>query len=86
MKKSLLLNLFLFGFCTITFSSTPEEVLKKIKWYGQSGIRIEAGSKIIWIDPYELNIKDKADIVLITHNHQDHNSASDIKKYQRIVL
>jgi L-ascorbate metabolism protein UlaG (beta-lactamase superfamily) len=63
----------------------------KIKWYGHAAFRLEtdAGVRII-IDPYEsgafsgaLNygkISDKADIVLITHDHADHNYTGDIEE------
>jgi len=51
-----------------------------IKWLGHSGFLIK-NSNIIYIDPY--NIKDgleKADFILITHNHYDHCSVADIGK------
>jgi L-ascorbate metabolism protein UlaG (beta-lactamase superfamily) len=38
------------------------------------------GSKVIYIDPYKINEKEKADIVLITHQHYDHCSPMDIQK------
>jgi len=52
----------------------------EIKWLGHSGFLIR-NSIFIYIDPY--NIKDgleKADIILITHNHYDHCSVADISK------
>ncbi len=62
----------------------------KIKWYGHAAFNIttEKGVKII-IDPYESGafggalsygkIKDEADIVLTSHDHDDHNYTKDIK-------
>jgi L-ascorbate metabolism protein UlaG (beta-lactamase superfamily) len=62
----------------------------KIKWYGHAAFMItsKAGTKII-IDPYESGafggalsygaIKDEADIVLTSHQHDDHNYVRDIK-------
>lgn len=38
------------------------------------------GSKIIYIDPFKLEKNDRADFILITHNHFDHMSIEDIKK------
>lgn len=52
-----------------------------IKWLGHSGFLIEAGEKIIYIDPFQLNNGgEKADIILITHPHYDHCSVEDISK------
>jgi L-ascorbate metabolism protein UlaG (beta-lactamase superfamily) len=62
----------------------------KILWYGHSAFQVvtEDGVRII-IDPYESGafggsvgygkIKDEADIVLISHNHEDHNCTKDIQ-------
>jgi L-ascorbate metabolism protein UlaG (beta-lactamase superfamily) len=68
------------GVAGTTFSATPGDMVQKIKWYGQSSIRIEAGGKVIWIDPVAIRTEEKADIILITHSHGDHYSQSDIKK------
>lgn len=62
----------------------------KIKYYGHSafGITTDKGVKII-VDPYQSGafggalsygkITDKADIVLTSHDHDDHNHIKDIK-------
>lgn len=36
--------------------------------------------KVIYIDPFKINENEKADIILITHEHFDHFSIEDIKK------
>ncbi len=36
--------------------------------------------KIIYTDPFQIKKPDKADIILITHEHYDHFSPDDIKK------
>ncbi len=54
----------------------------KIEFLGHSGfvITTQKGKKIV-IDPYNLtSYHEKADFILITHNHYDHCSIKDIKK------
>ncbi len=55
------------------------KLLKKIKWLGHASFKIET-DKIMYIDPYEIEEKEKADLILITHEHYDHCSPEDIKK------
>ncbi len=38
------------------------------------------GSKVIYTDPYKVTQTDKADIVLISHDHYDHLSLDDLRK------
>lgn len=58
-----------------------------IKWLGHSGFLLEGDSKKIYIDPFEIGeepaFDDKADILLITHEHFDHCSPEDIRKVRR---
>lgn len=49
-----------------------ERAIKAIAWLGQSSVRIEADGKVIYIDPLHYRAGDKADLILITHLHQDH--------------
>lgn len=52
-----------------------------IVWFGHESILIRAGNKKIFIDPWKLkDVKEKADIILITHSHFDHYSEDDIQK------
>jgi L-ascorbate metabolism protein UlaG (beta-lactamase superfamily) len=39
-----------------------------------------AGSKIVYTDPYKVERADKADIVLVSHEHFDHLSVDDLQK------
>ncbi|OLE01441.1 MAG: Zn-dependent hydrolase [Cyanobacteria bacterium 13_1_40CM_2_61_4] len=52
----------------------------KISWLGHDSFRIRNGKTVI-IDPFKIRpIPEKADILLITHEHYDHLSIDDIKK------
>ena len=44
----------------------------EIKWLGHASWKIKTGGKIIYIDPYEGEYDEKADIILSTHHHDDH--------------
>ncbi len=86
-------NYNLFFLCLVfllTFSSNSfsieekvQKILNSIKWYGHASVMIKA-EKTIYIDPFELPAgTEKADIVLITHEHYDHFSPDDLKKIQK---
>ena len=57
-------------------------MLDKISWLGHSSIKIKT-DKIIYIDPWKIKDEEKADLVLISHNHGDHLSPSDVRKIQK---
>jgi len=55
-------------------------MIENIHWLGHDSFRIDA-EKTIYIDPWQLkNDPPPADIVLITHEHGDHCSPSDVAK------
>lgn len=54
-------------------------MIQNVHWTGHSGIKIK-GSKTVYVDPYELTGNEKADLILVTHDHYDHCSSKDIKK------
>lgn len=58
-----------------------------VKWLGHASFLLEGEGKKIYIDPFELKeepaFDDKADILLITHEHFDHCSPDDIRKVRR---
>jgi len=52
----------------------------KITWLGHDGFRIQDGH-IIYVDPYQIEQGGpKADIVLVSHEHDDHCSIEDLRK------
>lgn len=68
----------------------------KVRWLGHAAFLIESESgKRIITDPYESGgfdgavgygpIKEKADVVLISHGHSDHNYTGDIQGSPRII-
>ena len=51
-----------------------------VKWLGHASFQIRADGKNIYIDPYEGEYAEKADIILVTHSHYDHFDTSKIKR------
>lgn len=52
-----------------------------IQWYGQACFRIQSGATVIFIDPFAKTIglqppRGEAQLVLVTHDHADHNNAA----------
>ncbi len=50
----------------------------KIRWHGHDSFSL-VGNVIIMVDPFKMAKQEKADLVLISHNHFDHLSVGDIK-------
>ncbi|MCX4316526.1 MAG: MBL fold metallo-hydrolase [Lachnospiraceae bacterium] len=52
----------------------------KLTWLGQSGVKVEKGDFIVILDPYAdgsvpglASIRERANLVLCSHEHNDHN-------------
>ncbi len=65
----------------------------RVKWHGHACFEIvSAKGKVIVIDPHDgvsIGLKRPhvvADIILVTHNHFDHNAVDVVKKPESIVL
>jgi L-ascorbate metabolism protein UlaG (beta-lactamase superfamily) len=78
MKKTFALTIAILGTAAGLSALSPEDALGRIAWYGQSSLRVELGGLVVWIDPVDVRSKDKADLILVTHGHDDHFSKADI--------
>jgi L-ascorbate metabolism protein UlaG (beta-lactamase superfamily) len=58
------------------------EIDKTLFWIGHASFYIKLDNYRIFIDPFNLgpSIKEKADLILITHAHMDHYNKADIDK------
>ncbi len=86
-KTETRLPVFLFLMSIIFFSVNAQgkevqTMLQNIHWLGHDTFKIAAGEKIIYTDPFKIKKKDRADIILITHEHFDHCSPDDVKKIE----
>jgi L-ascorbate metabolism protein UlaG (beta-lactamase superfamily) len=52
----------------------------KITWLGHDGFKIQEGSETLVIDPFKLKSAQKADYLLISHEHFDHCNPEDLNK------
>ncbi|MEM2321345.1 MAG: MBL fold metallo-hydrolase [Candidatus Bathyarchaeia archaeon] len=54
-----------------------------VKWHGHASFQINFDGKVMYIDPYEGEYTDKADIILVTHSHYDHCDLTKIKRIRK---
>jgi L-ascorbate metabolism protein UlaG (beta-lactamase superfamily) len=80
-------------FCTNVFPLGYVHMAIHVKWLGHSSFQIRIGGKIVYIDLKKygktVETSEKADIILVTHNHGDHCSPSKIQtlsKKRTIVI
>ncbi|UCD07457.1 MAG: MBL fold metallo-hydrolase [Candidatus Aenigmatarchaeota archaeon] len=60
-----------------------------IEWLGHASFRFKADNKIIYVDPFKISGGEKADIILITHDHYDHcdpGSINSVKKQDTLII
>ncbi len=59
-----------------------DAIKNKIVWLGHDCFRIDA-SRCIYIDPYQIQDTQPADVILVSHDHFDHCSPEDVAKVQQ---
>jgi len=52
----------------------------EIFWLGHASFLITDGENNYYIDPFKIKPREKADAILVTHDHFDHLSLEDIRK------
>lgn len=64
--------------------SLETDLQKEMRWFGHASFSITDfinGNRIYFLDPFDLKVvKEKADIIFITHLHYDHCSPDDVEK------
>lgn len=61
------------------------EISDTIFWVNHACFYLKANDTTIFIDPFRVSdmVREKADLILITHAHHDHNSKPDIEKIRQ---
>ena len=59
---------------------TLAALTRGIVWTGQASVKIPGLGANVYVDPYKVKTQDKADLVMITHSHDDHLSSSSLEK------
>ncbi len=57
--------------------------MPRLEWLGHAGFRV-SDEKVIYVDPFQIQAGEKADIILITHPHYDHCSIEDLRKIVKL--
>lgn len=58
-------------------------MIESFTWIKQSAFRWRGEGRTVYIDPWGVTSEDPADLVLITHAHDDHFSMEDIERIQQ---
>ncbi|MGH2662012.1 MAG: MBL fold metallo-hydrolase [Actinomycetota bacterium] len=58
-------------------------MLERFTWYKQSGYRWSGDGLTLYIDPWDVTDPQPADVVFITHAHDDHYSKADLEKVRK---
>ena len=58
-------------------------MLERFTWFKQSAYMLKGEGPVIFIDPWGVTVEDQADVIFITHAHNDHFSMKDIEKVRK---
>ena len=76
----------LFFVCIAALAASPA-FGASLLYQGHGSLRIEADGMVIYVDPYAGEGYDKqADLILITHEHRDHNNVDLVKKTDKTLI
>ena len=76
----------LFFVCIAALAASPV-FGTSLLYQGHGSLRIEADGMVIYVDPHAGEGYDKqADLILITHEHRDHNNIDLVKKTDKTVI
>ncbi len=69
---------------SISYSKSKEvrKMVENIHWLGHDSFKVVGKNVTVFTDPFRLKKSDRADIILITHEHYDHCSPEDVQKIQ----
>jgi L-ascorbate metabolism protein UlaG (beta-lactamase superfamily) len=73
--------LFVFALPAAGADDPVSAMVNNMHWLGHDTYKI-VGQKVVYTEPFKVKKADVADIILITHPHQDHCSPEDVKKVQ----
>ena len=59
------------------------KMVENIHWLGHDSFKVAGRDVTVFTDPFRLKKSDRADIILITHDHYDHCSPDDVKRIQK---
>ncbi len=51
----------------------------KLKWLGHASWKLKAGGKTLYLDPYQGDYDEEADVILASHSHTDHCEPDKVK-------
>ena len=61
-------------------SAAKDSESAKLLYLGHASLRIKVGDKVIYIDPFAGKYNEAADLILVTHDHFDHNQIDKVEK------